>query len=71
MEKNLWGLDLNMLKIMYDNEASILKNALLNGASWEEVKDQRRKVTELAIAVHKLRYRSGNPAETSSREDSE
>ena len=70
MEKNLWGLDLNILKAMYDKEATILKNSLLSGASWEEVKDQRRKVTELAIAMHKLRFRSGNPAESSSRQDS-
>ena len=67
MDKNLCGLDLNILKTMYEKEATVLKNALLNGASWEEVKDQRRKVTELAIAMHKLRYRTGNPAESSSR----
>jgi hypothetical protein len=68
MDKNLWGLDLKILKTMYDKEAAILKNSLLNGASWDEVKDQRRKVTEISIAMHKLRYRSGNPAESSSRD---
>lgn len=68
MEKNLCGLDLNILKSMYEKEASVLKNSLLNGASWEEVKEQRRKVTEISIAIHKLRYRSGNPAESSFRE---
>jgi len=69
MERKLWGLDLNILKNMYDREAASLKTALLNGASWDEVKDQRRKVTELSIAIHKLRYRSGNPAESSSRKE--
>lgn len=67
MDKNLCGLDVNLVKTIYEKEAITLKNALLNGASWEEVKDQRRKVTELAIALHKLRHSSGNPAESSSR----
>ena len=68
MDKNLCGLDLNILKTMYDKEAGVLKNALLNGASWDEVKELRRKVTEISIAIHKQRYRSGNPAESSSRD---
>ncbi|MGZ5189868.1 MAG: hypothetical protein ACXWCZ_02550 [Flavisolibacter sp.] len=68
MDKNLCGLDLNLLKSMYEKEATVLKNSLLNGASWEEVKDQRRRVTEISIAIHKLRYRNGNPAESSFRD---
>jgi hypothetical protein len=67
MTQNLGGLDINILKQMYEKEAMVLKSALLNGASWEEVRDQRRKVTELSIALHKLRFNSNNPAESSSR----
>jgi hypothetical protein len=69
MQKNLWALDLNILKMMYEKEAMSLKNALLSGSSWEDVRDQRRKVTEISIAIHKLRHNSNNPAETSSRQD--
>jgi len=70
MKQNLRGLDINILKEMYEKEAMVLKTALLNGASWDEVRDQRRKVTEISIALHKLRFDSNNPAESSSRSSS-
>ena len=61
--------DLDSLKVLFEKENEELKARLLNGASWEEVKDQRLRVTELAIALHNnfLSPQGGNPAEFSQR----
>lgn len=71
MDKYLSSLDLETLKSLYENEAAQLKTALINGALWEDVQAQRIKVTELAIAIHKKRTSSNNPAETTLRSESE
>ncbi|HEU4473114.1 MAG TPA: hypothetical protein VFR58_18610 [Flavisolibacter sp.] len=71
MDSNLCRLDLDTLKTMYEQEASVLKTALLSGASWEELHEQRQMVTELAIALHQKKQSVGaHPAETRSRSDS-
>lgn len=62
-------LDVDALKDAYEKEAAKLKASLLNGSSWEEMKDQRQKVTELAIALHKKINASGNPAESVDRSE--
>lgn len=62
-------LDLDALKDAYEKESSKLKAALLNGTSWEELRDQRQKVTELAIALHKKINTSANPAESTDRSE--
>ena len=68
MEKTLCSLDLNILKEMYERESSKLKEALLHGADWEAVRDQRHTVTELAIAIHQKRFpQNNNPAENDVR----
>ena len=64
---NLCSYDLPILKVMYEKEAEVLQKALLSGATWDEVREQRKKVTDLAIAMHKKRFASTNPAESSSR----
>lgn len=65
-----WGeMDVDALRHAYELEASKLKTALLNGASWEEMKDQRKTVTELAIALHKKINTSDNPAESADRSE--
>jgi hypothetical protein len=69
MEMNWSELDVDSLREVYETEASRLKTSLLNGASWEEMKDQRKKVTELAIALHKKINASGNPAESVDRSE--
>lgn len=72
MERNLCSFDLSSLKELYNKEAEILQVALLDGASWEDMKDQRLMVTELAIALHKkIHETTGNPAENSLRSDPE
>jgi hypothetical protein len=65
MEMNLEGFDLQTLKTMHQKEDAILKAALLEGKSWDEVFDQRYTVTQLAIAIHKKEKPSVefNPAE--------
>ena len=67
MDANLCSYDLPILKLMYEKEAEQLQKSLLNGASWDEVREQRKKVTDLAIALHKKRFAASNPAESSSR----
>lgn len=62
-------LDTEALRDLFERESSNLKKALLNGCSWEDVKDQRLKVTELAIALHKKINTSGNPAESIDRSE--
>lgn len=69
MERNLCSFELEALKKLYEAEAEKLTVSLLNGATWEEVKDQRKLVTDLAIAVHKKKHSNSNPAETSMRKD--
>ena len=63
MEKELVNFDLETLHFLYTEETNKLRRALINGASWEEVKDQRKNVTELAIALHKKTNSSVNPSE--------
>jgi hypothetical protein len=67
MEMNWSELDVEVLRDTYESEASKLKTSLLNGATWEEMKDQRKRVTELAIALHKKINTSANPAESIDR----
>jgi hypothetical protein len=70
MNRNLSSLDLLTLKAMYEAEAEKLSSALLNGATWEETREQRKEVTELSIALHKMRFpQPQNPAEGFTRRD--
>ena len=65
-----WGeLDIDALREAYEKESAKLRASLINGFSWEEMKDQRKKVTELAIALHKKINTSGNPAESTDRSE--
>ena len=48
-----------------------LREKLLQGARWQEVRSQRRDVTELATAIYERLNRSlSNPAEFNSRKES-
>lgn len=69
MEINGTEMDLGSLKNSYDKELANLKALLLSGSSWEDMKDQRKKVTELAIALHKKINTSSNPAESADRSE--
>lgn len=62
-------LNLDELREVYEKESALLKTSLLNGSSWDELKEQRQKVTELAIALHKKINTSANPAESTGRDE--
>jgi hypothetical protein len=53
MQHKLKGKDLAALLALYNREVDTLRAQLLNGESWEALKQQRKNVTELAIALHK------------------
>jgi hypothetical protein len=61
------SLDLDTLKAIYQKEEEILKAKLLNGALWQEVKENIKIVTKLSIALHKKHQslHGRNPAEHS------
>lgn len=71
MDSAINGLDLDALQQMYQVEANRLNTELLSGASWESVREQKQRVIDLAIAIHKKKNpQHFNPAEfSSSREN--
>ena len=69
MNTNWSEMDAEALRDVYEKESAKLKASLLNGTPWEEMKDQRQRVTELAIALHKKINSSGNPAESVDRSE--
>jgi hypothetical protein len=57
-----WFMDINFNYVRLDDLADLflkadkdLKNALLSGADWQDIRDKRRIVTELSIELHKKR----------------
>jgi hypothetical protein len=69
MDDNFSALDMNVLKALYEKESNELRGKLLEGISWSELRDQRKKVTRLAVVLHKkLRKVTAtmNPAESPS-----
>jgi hypothetical protein len=70
MNREFFGLDLDTLQALYQEENNRLQEALLAGAPWDSVREQKIKVTELAITIHKKKYPLYfNPAEFSTREE--
>jgi hypothetical protein len=69
MEMKWSEMDTEALKMMYEQESAALKAALLKGTPWEDLREQRLKVTELSIALHKKLQSSGNPAESVDRSE--
>lgn len=54
MQPDITNKDLQTLLTLYNQEIDKLKEKLLNGESWENLKPVRRNITELATAIHKL-----------------
>jgi hypothetical protein len=50
---HLFALELDQLKKLQEEAAAELTRLLLNGALWHEVREQKNKVTELSIVIHK------------------
>ena len=69
MDRSLSGIDVDTLRALYESESARLRKALLEGASWDDLRDQRKNVTELAAALHKNRMEKDNPAESARRKD--
>jgi hypothetical protein len=62
---------LEQLIDMYCNAENELKQALIDGALWEEVRDKRAVVTKLAQVIYNKRTEldNGTPADTQIRCD--
>jgi len=45
-------LDLDSLKIIYDEEVHSLKQRILNGESWEALQEQRDQLLQLSEAMY-------------------
>lgn len=70
MDSEFHELDVDALQALYQKEANRLNAELLEGASWDSVKEQKQKVVEIAIALHKKKYPLHfNPAEFASLRD--
>lgn len=69
MKSNWSELGEDELRDAFEKESAKLKASLISGSSWEDLKDQRQKVTELAIALHKKINASSNPAESTDRSE--
>ena len=67
MNRELHELDIETLQAMHQAETNQLNAELLAGASWESLREQKTRVTELAIVLHKKKKDSYlNPAEFNS-----
>ena len=73
MDKNLMCLDVNTLKTMFEREAEDLHASLLKGVSWDQLRNQRKVVTDLSIDLQAKRNgilpNESNPAEKYTRND--
>ena len=69
MKKELWHLDLERLIALHQEENRQLEQRLLDGATWEEVCEERRRIGELSTIIYKRSNPTqfGNPAENASR----
>ncbi len=66
MEKDLGSLDSVALKTLYDKHLQELSDALLNGADWKDLQEQRFILTEISKLISK-RGGTNNPAEYANR----
>ena len=60
MDNSLFKLDLDTLKNMHEKEAAELKVKLLNGALWHEVSEQKNRLIDISIAIHKITSQKQN-----------
>lgn len=77
MQLEIKDKDFHTLLVLYNQEIDTLKEKLLNGEAWDNLKSHRRNITELAVAIHKSygyivpnKMTSGNPAEFPQTENS-
>ena len=65
MERELENLDGATLKTLYDRHMQALSNALLSGADWKDVQEERRRLITLSKLLH--RRGTSHPAEEAIR----
>ena len=65
MERELENLDATTLKSLYDRHMQALSDALLNGAAWQDVQEERNLLIKLSRLLH--RSGTGHPAEQAIR----
>lgn len=53
MDNELDNLDIDMLMRMHRSATFKMQQALISGASWEDVQMQKEMVVDLAVAIHK------------------
>jgi hypothetical protein len=71
MNDSLTSLEIKVLEKMYLREIEILKFKLLSGAFLKEVRKQRNKIIELALAIHNKNCNGGSGDSISMEELSE
>jgi hypothetical protein len=73
MEKDLSTLTLEELSVMHEKATQEMQAALLDGASWEALRNKRVLVTQLSIQIAKKKMEQGlvNPAGTSFKTEKE
>lgn len=78
MSREFNQLDVDTLQDLYQIETNRLHAELIAGASWESLREQKARVTELAIILHKKKknvqlnpaeFNSGRQQETNSMRD--
>ena len=71
MQTDATNQEMQELLELYNREIAVLKSRLLNGETWEDLLEQRKSITEIAIKLHKLHnhivpeYMTGDTAELS------
>jgi hypothetical protein len=64
MNPDFSNLELDTLKAMYKRENADLAAMLIDGTPWNEMKEQRNKVTQISIALHqKFELLGQNPTD--------
>ena len=53
MDTDYSEYNLSELKNLYEKEAIDLRHKLLSGYSWEEVQEERRRMTKIASVIYK------------------
>lgn len=68
MKTNFSNLDYTILERLYQTKSRELEKALLSGSAWDEVKIQRKQLSEISIAMHhKLQHLNSSPADFPTR----
>lgn len=67
MLQELWKMDLEALKTLYIQENTTLTEALLDGATWQEVADKRKMISQLSLIIERKSAGLDHPAENKNR----